>query len=59
MVENLFFIPITFINQLAACFSNKKYIIRIQTRPTKIVISIFLFNNPVFNGFLKIIGELN
>ena len=30
--------------------------ITIQTHPTQIVISIFLTENPVFRGFLKIIS---
>ena len=52
-------ISITFNNPLKVCFSNKKYLITIQTRPTQIVISIFLIEKPVFNRFLKIIGVQN
>ena len=50
-----FCIPITFNNPLNVCFSNKKYTITIQTRPTQIV-KLF---KPVFNGFLKIISAQN
>ena len=55
----MFCIPITFNNPLKACFSNKKYLITIQTRPTQIVISIFLIEKPGFIGFLKLIGVQN
>ena len=44
---------------LKACFSNDKYLITIQTRPTKIAVSTFLIEQPVFNGILKIIGVQN
>ena len=36
-VQNSFCIPITFNNSLRASFSNKKYLITIQTHPTQIV----------------------
>ena len=52
-------ISITFNNPLKVYFSSKKYLITIQTRPTQIVISIFLIEKPVFNRFLKIIGVQN
>ena len=41
-----------FNNQLKVCFSNKTYLITIQTRLTQIVIRIFLIENPVFNEFV-------
>ena len=43
-------IPITFNDQLKACFSNKKYKITIQTRPTHIGKSIFFVGKQIFNG---------
>ena len=36
------YLPITFNNPLKACFSNKKYLITILTRPTQIVKVYFL-----------------
>ena len=56
---NIELIPITFNNPLKACFSNRKFILTIQTRPTQIVIGIFLIEKSGFNGFLKIIGVEN
>ena len=46
-------------NPLKVYFSSKKYLITIQTRPTQIVISIFLIEKPVCNRFLKIISLQN
>ena len=58
--KKIFFcISITFDNPLKVYFSSKKYLIAIQTRPTQIVISIFLIEKPVFNQFLNIIGVQN
>ena len=51
--------PITFNNPLKAFFLNKKYLITIQTRPTQIVIGIFLNEKPAFNGFVMIICAQN
>ena len=51
----------TFVYQyspLKVCFSDRKYLITIQTRPAQIV-KIYLNEKPVFNEFLKIIGALN
>ena len=53
--NNFFCIPITFYNPLKAFFRIRIYI-TIQTHPTQIKISIFLYENPVFSRFLKIIG---
>jgi hypothetical protein len=44
---------------IKACFSNKKYLIAIQTRPTQIVNKIFLIEKFGFKGLLKIIGVQN
>ena len=41
-------IQIDFNNPLKVCFSNKKYLMTIQTRPTQI---IFFIENPVFTDF--------
>ena len=50
----------TFNISLKACFSNKKYLITIQTRPTQIVKVYFLIiEKPNFNGFFKIIYVQN
>jgi hypothetical protein len=55
MIKKKYFcIPIPFNNPLKVCFSNKKYPITIQTRPTQIVKV-----KPGFNRFLKIIGAQN
>ena len=40
--KNPFCLQIAFDNPLKACFSNKKYLVTIKTRPTKILSSIFL-----------------
>ena len=56
---NIVCIPITFNNPLIVCFSNKKYLITIQTPPTQFIISIFLIEKMGFNRFLKIIGAQN
>ena len=45
-------IPITFNTRLKVRFSNKKYTITTQTRPTQIEKVYFLLK-PVFNEFLK------
>ena len=50
-----FCIPINFNNLLKACFSNKKYLITIQTPPTQIEMIIFLIEKLI----LKIIGVQN
>ena len=47
--------PISFNNPLKACFSNKKNLTIIQTRPTQILKAYFLFKN----RFLMIIGTQN
>ena len=54
-----FCISVTFNNPLKVYFSSKKYLTTIQTRPTQIVLSIFLIEKTVFNRFLKIIGVQN
>ena len=51
--------PITFINPLKVCFSNKKYPIIIQTQPTQIVKEYFSLKKMVFDRFLKIIVAQN
>ena len=56
---NCIFIQITFNYPVKACFSNKKYLITIQTRPTQIVLSIFSIEKIVFIGFLKTICVQN
>ena len=50
-----FCIQITINNSFKACFSNKKYVISIQTRTTQIENNVFLG----LIGFLKIIGVQN
>ena len=45
-------------NLLKPGFSNKKYFITIQTRPTQIV-KVYFLSKPGFNIFLKIVGEQN
>ena len=50
---------ITFNNPLKAFFSNKKYPITIRIQPAKIVNSIFLIVNPIFNEFKSIIDVKN
>ena len=45
------FIPITFNNQLKVCFSNRKYPLAIQTRPTQIVKVYFLLKNRFLTDF--------
>ena len=52
ILHKIFCTPITFHNPLKDCFSNKKYLITIA-------ISIFLIENPVLNGFLKIVSIQN
>ena len=52
-------IPITFQDHIKACFSNKKYIVSIQTCPTKIGNNWFLIAKQVLMGSLKIIGVQN
>ena len=49
---------ITFDNKLKACFSNKISYYNPNTPDTNCT-SIFLIENPVFKGFLKIIGGPN
>ena len=44
---------------IKACFSNKKYLIAIQTRPTQIVNKIFFIQKFGFEGLLTIIGVQN
>ena len=51
MIINNFCIPITFNNPLKVCFSNKKYTITTQTRPTQIVKVYFLVKNQVLKDF--------
>ena len=46
---NYISIPITYDNPLKACFTNKKYLIKLPT----------LIEKPVLNGFLKIIVAQN
>ena len=41
-----------FDNPIKACFSIKKYLVSIETRPTQIANSIFLIESPVLSGFL-------
>jgi hypothetical protein len=55
----MYYIQITFHNPIKTCFSNKKYAVAIQTRPTKIKNSIFLIDYLVLTGFLKVIGVQN
>ena len=45
ILQKIFCIPITFNNPLKVCFSNKKYPITIQTRPTQIVKVYFLLKD--------------
>ena len=59
MQYKTFCISITFNNPLKVYFSNKKYLITIQTRPTPILKSIFLIENPFFYEILKVIGVQN
>ena len=54
-----FCILITFNNPLKVCFSNKTYLITIQTCPTADTNCIFLIEKPVFNELLKVIGVQN
>ena len=49
--QNVFCIPITFNNPLKVCFSNNKYTITTQTRPTQIVKVYFLLENQVLTDF--------
>ena len=58
MLQNPIVYQKTFHNHIKACFSNKKYSIAIQTRPTQIVNSIFLMEKPL-TRFIKIIGVQN
>ena len=44
-------IPITFNKPLKVCFSDKKYTITTQTRPTKIVNVYFILKNRVLTEF--------
>jgi hypothetical protein len=53
------FIPITFNNQLKVCFSNRKYPLAIQTRPTQIVKVYFLLKTRFLTNFFKIVGAQN
>ena len=52
---NPFCSPITFNNPIKACFSNKKYTVVIQTRPTQIMNIIIINGNLV----LKVISMQN
>ena len=54
-ISNVFCTPITFNNPLKVCFSNKKSYYNPNTPDTNCK-SIFLFEKPGLNGFLKIIG---
>ena len=47
----LVYISLTFNNPLKVCFSNKNYLITIQTHPTLIVKSIILIEKPIFKGY--------
>ena len=51
----IYFVNINLLNNqhLKVCFSNKKYLITIQTHSTQIVKVYFLLKKTVFNGFLK------
>ena len=48
-------IPIAFNDPINSCFSNKKYSVKIQTRNTHILNSVFLIETSVLIRFLKII----
>ena len=50
---------ITFNILIKACFSNKKYIVSIQTHSTQIENDIFLVEKVVLSGFLKNISVEN
>ena len=58
------YLPTKICNNIKACVSNKKYFVKIQTLPTKIVksdknckeyLTIFLIAITVITGFLKTI----
>ena len=49
----------TIYSPIKACFSNRKYHVKIQTRTTIIVNSIFLIEKNVLIEFLRIIGVLS
>ena len=51
IIYNIVCIPITFNNPIKACFSNKKYHLRIQKHTTQILNSIFLIDKPVLQDF--------
>ena len=55
VIENQFelCIPITFNNPLKSCFSNNKYHIKIQARPTQIVKVYFLLKKRFLMDFLS------
>ena len=46
---------ITFNNPIKVCFSNKKYPITIQTRPTQIVKVYFLMKNRFLADFKRVL----
>jgi hypothetical protein len=48
-----------FYQSIQTCFSNKKYPITIQTRPTQIIKVYFLLENKFLGEFLRIIGVHN
>ena len=50
---NKYFIPMTFNTPLKVCFSNKKNLITIQTRPTQIVKLFFSYWKTVFLRIFK------
>ena len=51
VIQNIICIPITLNNPLKVCFSNKKYTITTQTRPTQIIKVYFLLKNQVITDF--------
>ena len=55
--NDIFCILMTFHNPIKASFSNKKYKVLMQTRPTQIENSVFPNLTSVLIVFLLIIGE--
>ena len=52
-------LPTTFNKLIKAFFSNKKYIVSIQTRTSQILNNTFFIENIVLIIFLKIVGVKN
>ena len=53
--KTIFCVQICFNNPIETYFSNKKYLITIQTRPTQIVKLYFLLKNRVLTDFYRLL----